>query len=90
MIRLTGHSLDEIRIEFTGLRPGEKLYEELLAHEDRTLPTNIPLLRISKLRDDSGCTRVESWLAEVLDQNNPQSLRLSLQELLPSEYVPRD
>lgn len=31
MIRLSGYSEDDIRIEFTGMRPGEKLYEELLA-----------------------------------------------------------
>ena len=49
LIRLAGHAPDEIAIEFTGLRPGEKLYEELLADEDATLPTAVPRLRIARL-----------------------------------------
>jgi len=54
MIKLSGHSVDDIRIVFTGLRPGEKLYEELLADNDTTLPTAIPRLRIARLSVQHG------------------------------------
>lgn len=51
MIRLAGRSEREVPIVFTGLRPGEKLYEELLADDDATLATAVPRLRVAKLRE---------------------------------------
>lgn len=51
MIELAGYRLDEdIKIEFTGLRPGEKLYEELLSTEENTLPTSNKKINIAKVR----------------------------------------
>jgi FlaA1/EpsC-like NDP-sugar epimerase len=51
MIRLYGYSESEIRIAFTGLRPGEKLYEEVLSDDELTLPTPHPKLRIARARE---------------------------------------
>ncbi len=50
MIRLSGFQEDEIKVNYTGLRPGEKLYEELLAHDELTQPTTHPKLRIALAR----------------------------------------
>ena len=51
MIRLSGLNGDDIKIVFTGLRPGEKLFEELLADGEMTLPTQHEKLRISRSRE---------------------------------------
>jgi FlaA1/EpsC-like NDP-sugar epimerase len=66
MVRLAGKSEEEVEIVFTGLRPGEKLYEELLADEEATLPTPHPKLRVARLRDvDAAClTEMLEWLQE--------------------------
>lgn len=52
MIRLAGFEPDkDIKIEYTGLRPGEKLYEEVLSTKENTLPTSHDRIRIASVRD---------------------------------------
>ena len=52
MIRLAGFTPDkDIMVEYSGLRPGEKLYEEVLSNHENTLPTNHSRIRIAKVRD---------------------------------------
>ena len=54
MIKLAGYTPDEdIKIEYTGLRPGEKLYEEVLSDHENTMPTNHSRIRIAKVREYS-------------------------------------
>ena len=51
MIQLSGLILGkDIQIKFIGLRPGEKLYEELLNVEENTMPTHHPLILTAKVR----------------------------------------
>ena len=54
LIRLSGHREGEIAIVFSGLRAGEKLYEELLADTDATLASAHPRLRIALLHAANG------------------------------------
>jgi FlaA1/EpsC-like NDP-sugar epimerase len=52
MIKLSGLTLDkDIKIVCTGLRPGEKLYEELLADHENTMPTHHKQIMIAKVKE---------------------------------------
>jgi FlaA1/EpsC-like NDP-sugar epimerase len=54
MIKLSGLVIDkDIRLIYTGLRPGEKLYEELLANKENTLPTFHPKILIAKVIEEN-------------------------------------
>jgi len=62
MIYLAGFKPDvDIKIEYSGLRPGEKLYEEVLSNSENTLPTDHSRIRIAKVREynyDDACAAV--------------------------------
>ena len=52
MIRLAGYTPEkEIQIQFTGLRPGEKLYEELLNQKEATMPTSNEKIMVARVRE---------------------------------------
>jgi FlaA1/EpsC-like NDP-sugar epimerase len=88
MIRLSGYAEDEIRIEFTGLRPGEKLYEELLADSEETLPTPHPKLRIARSRPVAAefLGELRAWLQQR-NTVSDEAVREALADWVP-EYTP--
>ena len=87
MIKLSGHAIDDIQIVFTGLRPGEKLFEELLADADATIPTSVPQLRIARL--ESRETSVGELLRRVAEPGalSDEEVRRELMQVVP-EYKP--
>ncbi len=92
MIRLSGLELGrDIQIKFSGLRPGEKLYEELLANEENTLKTHHPQIMIAKVRAfsfDLMSTQINN-LISLHDSQDNMAIVKKMKELVP-EYLSKN
>ena len=88
MISLSGLELGrDIDIKVTGLRPGEKLYEELLANEENTLPTHHEKILIAKTRlaSDIQIMQIEELTNAITINNNVQLVQ-KMKEIVP-EFI---
>ncbi len=88
MIRLYGADPDRIAVVFTGLRPGEKLYEEPLASEEATKPTTHPKLRIAQARaaNRDAVRQMVAWCERDRISDDGE-VRARMQAWIP-EYAP--
>ncbi|MEM1220743.1 MAG: nucleoside-diphosphate sugar epimerase/dehydratase [Bacteroidota bacterium] len=86
MIRLSGLQLGkDIHITFTGLRPGEKLYEELLNQAETTLPTHHKKIMIAKVREypfTEVAAKIDALLELIKEQNEERMVR-AVKALVP-------
>jgi len=88
LIRLSGHAEDEIAIEFSGLRPGEKLFEELLADADSTIATPVNRLRVARLESrDTSVAGLVQWAVSEPPVPADNAVREALMQTVP-EYRP--
>ena len=86
MIQLSGLVPEkDIEVIFTGLRPGEKLYEELLTKGENTLPTHHPKIKIARVKELDGISfnkKVDGILGNLYSKSE-QEIVDSFKELVP-------
>lgn len=92
MIQLAGYEEGrDIKIVFSGLRPGEKLYEELLATAELTLPTHHEKISIAKVRvypyDDTSKS-IDELIGATKTKNNEAIVR-KMKEIVP-EFISKN
>jgi FlaA1/EpsC-like NDP-sugar epimerase len=89
MIKLSGLTLGkDIQIVFTGLRPGEKIYEELLNDKEKTSPTHHSKIMIAKVQeyDFDTIEREISQLTELFSAQNNEAIVRKMKEIVP-EFI---
>lgn len=72
MVRLAGLKNDDIKFKFTGLRAGEKLYEELLADSEKTMETHHEKIRIAYTNVNSNKVSLKNlikWISNIHDKD---------------------
>ncbi|WP_177973820.1 nucleoside-diphosphate sugar epimerase/dehydratase [uncultured Eubacterium sp.] len=92
LIRLSGYKLGEdIEIEYTGLRPGEKLYEELLMDEEGLQDTENKMIHIGKPIDMDE-EKFMHQLIQLRDAANEDSdaIRAMVKEIVPTYQMPKE
>ena len=92
MIRLAGYTPEkDIPIVFTGLRPGEKLYEELLNQKELTLPTSNNMIMIARVRefDYDKVSKLIDQLIETSHQDKAFTTVKMMKQLVP-EYISKN
>jgi FlaA1/EpsC-like NDP-sugar epimerase len=92
MIRLSGKEPGrEVEIRYTGLRPGEKLYEELLAGQEDTLPTHHPRILIGRSRevDIAAIQPAVNALLQAAESGDAEACVRGMKDLVP-EYISRN
>ncbi|MBK7134061.1 MAG: polysaccharide biosynthesis protein [Bacteroidales bacterium] len=86
LIQLSGlEPYTDIEIKFTGLRPGEKLYEELFATSEEQMPTYNPKISIAKISDaDYECIlpKINEALINIYDKTGPEVVE-AMKEIVP-------
>jgi FlaA1/EpsC-like NDP-sugar epimerase len=86
MVQLSGLEVGkDIQIVFTGLRPGEKLYEELLATEENTISTEHKKIMIAKVREyefEDISSEIDKILSLIDDQDNMEIVK-KIKEIIP-------
>ena len=90
LIRLSGYRPDEeIKIVFSGMRPGEKLYEEINLSEENATKTRHPRIWIgrSAVTDLARVGALVDRLLKVAQRADPAALRRDLRSVVP-EYTP--
>ncbi len=89
MIMLSGLKIGtDIEIKYTGLRPGEKLYEELLATKENTIPTENKQIMVAKVReyDHSEVAKPIENLINIAPNRNDMEIVSAMKEIVP-EFV---
>lgn len=89
LTRLSGLPEGGIDVQFTGIRPGEKLFEELYFDDEHTLPTTHPKLRAARHRPCS-LSEIRRQIAslEQLGDAPEEAIRKRLQEIVPEYHAP--